>query len=228
MKENQLLIKKILGTLLLLFPSILVLSFIMHMHSDSNFFYFKLKASPYNSDELFESLIKTGGNGFVHAHALTYISVPLMILTILCLGYLLYSKRPLVSFVGVTLGIVGAIFMSGFLASWLSFSAISRVNPQDYIGAKAALAELTKMTGVLQVITRLSFLTFVGLIILCLGFLTTKLVPKWSPLLIILGCIIISLFWSLVNWMFLGSILILIGLYPISKLFKQEYELKTN
>jgi hypothetical protein len=178
MNRNQNIVRKILATSLLIFPSILLLAFAMHFHSINDFFEFKLKYPVYDSEKLFNSLIKTGGGSFIHAHSIAYLSIPFMILTILCLGYLLYPKKPIISFIGVAVGIFGSVFMAGVFASWISFSAVSRVDPQNYVGAKAALTELTRMTGVLKAITALSFLSLAGIIFLCFGFLTTKLLPK--------------------------------------------------
>jgi hypothetical protein len=145
-----------------------------------------------------------------------------MIFTIVCLGYLLYPKRPIISFAGVVTGIFGAVFMAGFLASWISFSAIGNVEPQNYTGAKSALVELTGNNGALYLITRLSLLSLAGIIILCIGLFTTRLLPKWSPLVLIAGCLLITIFWSLVNWMFIGSLLILVGMMPVSRLLKSK------
>jgi hypothetical protein len=207
---------------LLAFPSILLLSFLMHIHSMEDFFIFKLKKSAYDSSKLFDSLIKDGGANFVHSHAIAYLSVPFMMLTILYLGNLLFPKKPILAFFGVLIGIFGAIFMAGFFGAWLSFSAISRVEPQNYIGAKASLAELTRMSGVLKVITQLSLFSLIGIMVLCVGLIQAKLLPKWSTISILLGCIIILVFMGLPNWMFLGSIFIFIGLVPVSQLFKTK------
>ncbi len=226
MNSNPGILRKTLATSLLIFPAILVLAFIMHFHSVEDFFSFRLKKGPsYNAGALFDELVKTGGGGFIHAHALAYLSVPFMILTILCLGYLLYPKKPILSFVGVSVGIIGSVFMAGVFASWLSFTAVSRVEPQFYVGAKAALTELTRMTGVLKAITLLSFLSLIGIIILCIGFLKTKILPKWTPISILTGCIIISVFMDMDNWMLMGSIFILAGLIPVSRLFKVGKEI---
>lgn len=226
MNSNQSIIRKTLATSMLIFPSILLLAFIMHFRSIGDFLNFKWqKKAIYDSDGLFDELLKTGGGGFIHAHAVAYLSAPFMILTILCLGYLLYPEKPILSFVGVSVGIIGSVFMAGVFASWLSFTAITRVEPQNYIGAKAALTELVRMTGVLKAITSLSFLSLIGIIILCIGFLTTKLLPKWSPISILIGCTIISIFMDLDNWMLIGSIFILAGLIPVSRLFKTEKQI---
>jgi hypothetical protein len=224
MNKNQIIVRNTLAASLLIFPTILLVAFTMHFNSIEDFFTFKLKYPAYNSDGLFNLLVKTGGGSFIHAHAVAYFSVPFMILTILCLGYLLYPKKPMLSFIGVSVGIIGSVFMAGVFASWISFTAVSKVEPQYYVGAKAALTELTRMTGALKMITTLSFLSLIGIIILCIGFLRTTLLPKWSPLTIMMGCAIICIFMDLDNWMFIGSVLILIGLMPVSRILKNKAE----
>lgn len=194
----------------------------MHVHSPGEFIRFRLPPGMYRSDQFFEMLTTTGGGSFVHAHSLAYLSVPFMILTILCLGYLLYPQKPFVSLAGIFTGILGTVFMAGFFGAWLSFSAISRVEPQHYAGAMAAPDELTRFTGVLKVITYLACLTLFGIIVLCAGLLSTKLLPRWSPVCIITGCLLIGIFWSLVNWMLIGAVLIFAGLLPVSRLLKNQ------
>jgi hypothetical protein len=228
MNKIQQSINKTLGISLLIFPSMLLLSFVMHMHSFADFFEFRLKPQAYHPDELFYTLVYTGGANFIHSHAIAYLCVPFMLFTILCLGYLLYPHKPIHSIVGVVIGVFGTVFLAGFFAAWLSFSAVSKVEPPFYEGAKAALAALTSMAGVLKVITQLSFLSLLGIIILCLSLLTTKLLPKWSPLFIITGCLLIGIFWSLVNWMLIGSTAIFVGLLPISKLLQQKIVVKSH
>jgi hypothetical protein len=222
MNKGNVLIGKIVAASVFIFPGILLLSFFLHLNSMGDFFNFRLKPAAYNSDILFNGLVQTRGGSFLHSHVLAYLSVPFMIFTILCLGYLLYPKRPVISFAGVTIGVLGSVFMAGFLASWISFSAIGNVEPQNYTGAKAALVELTGDKGTLYIITRLSLFSLVGINILCTGLFTTKLLPKWSPLVLIAGCLLITIFWSLVNWMFIGSLLILVGMMPVSKLLQSK------
>ena len=218
-------IRTIIAIALLIFPSILLLSFALHIHTPGDFFTLRFQNPEYNSDAFFDALVNTGGGDFIHAHAIAYLSVPFMILTILTLGYLLYPERPILSMAGVTCGIFGAVFMAGFFAAWLSFSAIARVEQQFQAGARAALAELTRPVGILQIITQLSFLSLVGIAILCIGFLRTKQLPRWSPISILIGCAAIGFFMGLVNWMFLGSALILIGLVPVSRLLRSDKNL---
>jgi hypothetical protein len=225
MHLNQHIIRKTLAYALPAFPIVLILAFAMHIHSPGEFLNYRLKPEIYNPDQFFEVLTTTGGGNFVHTHSLAYLSVPFMILTVLCLGYLLYPEKPFLSLAGVVTGIAGAVFMAGFFGAWLSFSAISRVEVQYYAGAKAALAELTRFTGIFKMITRLACLTLFGMIVLCIGLFNTKLLPRWSPVSIIAGCLLICIFWSLISWMLTGAILIFTGLLPVSQLLKNKTNL---
>jgi hypothetical protein len=219
-------IRKILASALLIFPSVLVIAFVMHIHSANDLFNFKFERPTYDSNGLFESLVSDNGAGFIHSHAIAYLSVPFMVLTMFCLGKILYVRKPVLAFIGATVGVVGALFMAGFFGAWLSFSAVAQVEPEHYIGAKATLDQLTRSSGVLKVITQLSFLSLIGIIILSMGCLTIKLLPKWSPISIVIGCLIILIFMGLPNWMLVGSMLIFIGLIPFSKFYNIQSTLK--
>lgn len=192
----------------------------MHIHSMDYLLDFKLQRPPYDTDRLFGELIQTRGGNFLHAHVLAYCCIPFMIVTIFSLGYILYNKKPLWAVSGVATGIAGAVCMAGFFAIWISFSAIAQVAPQHYVGAKATLVELTRMAGVLKAITILSFLSLFGIVILSSGLLKTRLLPLWSPAFIISGCLLISIFWGLPNWMLIGSVFLLTGLVPVSQYIK--------
>lgn len=215
-------LKRVLATSLLIFPSVLIIAFIMHIHSANDLFNFKLEKPVYDASRLFDSLIRDGGASFIHSHAIAYLSVPFMVLTILYLGKILYARKPVFAFIGVAIGVLGSLFMAGFFGAWLSFSAVSQVEPENYTGAKAALNELTRMSGVLKIITQLSLLSLIGIIVLCVGFVSTKLLPKWSPIAIVVGCLIILVFMGLANWMLMGSVFIFIGLIPVSQLYNRK------
>lgn len=178
---------------------------------------FSITRPDYHSADLFNSLIQSGGGSFIHSHLLAYLSVPFLLLDILCLGYLLYPQRPVLAFIGVAMGIIGSVFMAGFLGSWLSFSAIGGVDPKDYAGAQAALDQLTAWNGFLTAITNLALLSLAGIILLGIGLLSTKRLPAWCLILIMAGSALIMLFWRLPTWMLLGSILLLIGMIRISR-----------
>lgn len=217
MDSSHLFIRKTTAVLLLIFPFTLLLGFALHFSSLEKFFKFRLVKPTYNAEHMFHMLTGSNPHLFIVAHAIVFVAIPLMLLVVLVLAYFLYTKSPIMAFVGAAIGIVGCIAMAGVLSAWLSFSAVGRVAPEHYEGAKAALIELTRMQGVLKTVTALSYLTFIGMIILAAGLLQSGLFRVWNMLSIILGSALFLAFMDLDNWMFIGTILILIGLIPVSK-----------
>ena len=217
MNDNRPFIRKTIAVMLLVFPVFLMLGFALHFSSIHKFFHFKFTRPPYDAGRMFEMLSGGHSHGFLVAHYIVYIGVPLMMLVILSLAWILYRQLPLVAFIGAAVGIVGCLATSGVMSCWLSFAAVGRVSPENYTGAKAALIELTRMAGALNLVTQASYLTFWGMIIMALGLIKTKMFPLWSMICVITGSVLFILFMDMDNWMFIGSILILIGLIPVSR-----------
>lgn len=217
MDSNRLFIRKTIAFLLLVFPFTLLLGFALHFSSLEKFFKFRLVKPVYNAEHMFYMLTTGNPHLFVVAHAIVFVAIPLMLLVVLVLAWFLYKKSPIMAFIGAVVGVIGCIATAGVLSSWLSFSAVGNVAPEHYEGAKAALIELTRIQGVLKTVTALSYLTFIGLIILAAGLLQSGTFKKWNMLSIMLGSALFLAFMDLDNWMFIGTILILIGLIPVSK-----------
>lgn len=217
-----LLVQKMAVLLLPVFPLILLLAFVMHMHTPSDMLEFRFRQPEYSATLLFESLHNNGAAAFVHAHAGAYLSVPFMMITLLVLVRRLFNKQPLWSTSVAVLGMIGVLALSGFFAVWLSFSALARVPTQYADGVRVSLAELTRMTGVLAFITRLSYLYFVALVLLAAALAKNKVMPVWASFFVTLGCILIPVFAGLVNWMLLGSLFIFIGLCGYSSILYQS------
>jgi hypothetical protein len=219
MDANRIFIRKTIAFLLLVFPFTLLAGFALHFRSLESFFRFRLVKPHYNAEHMFYMLTSGNPHLFVVAHAIVFLAIPLMMLVVLILAWFLYRKAPLMAFIGAVIGIIGCIAMAGVLSTWLSFSAVGRVAPEHYDGAKAALIELTRIKGTLGTVTVLSYLTFIGIIILAAGLLQFRTFRIWSMLSIIFGSALFLAFMDLDNWMFIGTILILIGLIPVSRKF---------
>jgi hypothetical protein len=217
MHSNRLFIRKTIAFLILVFPVILLLGFAMHFSSISKFFKFRVVKPPYNAEHMFYMLTSGNPHMFVVAHTIVYLAIPLMLLVVLTLGWFLYKQSPIMAFIGTGLGVIGCLAMSGVLSTWLSFSAVGRVAPEYYDGAKAALIELTKIKGTLLSVTALSYLSFIGLIILAAGLLQSRIFRMGNMLCILFGSALFLAFMDLDNWMFIGTVLILIGLIPVSR-----------
>jgi hypothetical protein len=133
-------------------------------------------------------------------HYFIYASMPVYIGLALCLMYASYKMAPWHSFVGAILVIIGAVYFIGVLGAFLSVSMGS-----------------VTMTNILKVSFVLCMLVFVGNIILGISLYKTKIIANWSFLVFILGNVIILLFPGIENWMALGSLLMIVGLFPLSK-----------
>lgn len=211
----MILVRRILAALLLLFPLLMMLGFLLHFHSFEQFFNFKLSYGTYNSGKLFDTLIEGRGHIFTVAHFIVFLTIPLFMLAILILSWFLFARQPLLAFAGASIGLIGCTFMAGTIAAWLSFTGIYGLDPVYYDGAKAGFVQLVQMKGMLKILTQGSYLCFIGMIILAAGLIKTF--RLWNMLSIIAGALLFMIFMDLDNWMFIGSILLLLGFIPVSK-----------
>jgi len=205
------------GISLLLLPLALMVAFGLHFNSLSEFFVFKLKYEPNSTNEFMATLIGPSANRlFIIPHGVGYLSLPLFIATALTLSQILFKKKPWFAIVGTSLTSIGTVYMGGVFGTWLSFSALANLAPDQIDGAIPALAALTEMRGVLLFTSILSVLSLLGLMVLAVGLYLSRIVPRWSAIMIFIGNLIIIVFMDLDNWMLVGALLILIGMIPIS------------
>jgi accessory gene regulator protein AgrB len=118
----------------------------------------------------------------------------------------LYKKAPWHSFIGVILSIIGAVYFVGVLGAFLSIP-MGSVN----------------ITNILKISFMLCILVFAGNIVQGFALLKTDMLAKWQSVLFIVGNILILIFPGTENWMALGSLLMLIALFPLSmRIIKQH------
>ncbi len=137
---------------------------------------------------------------YLFPHYFIYASMPIYIGLGLCIMYATYKQTPWHSFIGAVMSIVGAVYFVGVLGAYLSTP----------IGT-------TTITSILKISFGLCMMVFVGNIVLGISLYKSNLIAKWPPLLFILGNVLIIIFPSIENWMSLGSLLMIIGLYPLFK-----------
>lgn len=210
---------------LVLFPLALMLAFALHFDSVSEFFVFRLRYEPNTPSEFLATLADPNeASQYTAAHGVGYLSLPLFIATGLCLSYILFKAKPWIALAGASLVCTGAIYMGGLFGTWLSFAAIGNVTPNQIQGAIPVLASLTEMQGPLMLTTILSALSLVGMLVLAVGLFLGRVVPRWSAAMIFIGNLMILVFTDLDNWMFIGALVMLIGMAPISwMLLKQGF-----
>ena len=203
---------------LVVFPVLFALVFVLHVEHPAELLELRLQHDPYLAAEIMEGLADRAGSQrfYVLPHMLGYLSMPFLIGAAVCLGYILFAAKPWFAIVGAALSCAGAVFMGGMLAMWLSFDALGNVGPADFAGAVPALEALIRMQGPLLWSTILAGLSLLGLIILAIGLLQSRIVPRWTALLILLGSLMMSAFIDVDNLMLLGALLVLAGMTPIA------------
>lgn len=203
---------------LLLFPLMLIVAFAMHYTSVGEFFEINLSYVQVPVDRTIAMFMgDNAGRMYVWPHLFGYFSVPMMIAASLTLGYVLFERAPWFALIGSALTVIGAIFLGGVFAAWLSFAALGNL-PADQTGAAvAALTVLTEMKGPLAMTTYLSVFTFLGFMVLAVGLFRARIVPRWSPVSLFLGNVMIMAFMDIDNLMLAGAVLMLAGLAPLSR-----------
>ncbi len=203
---------------LVLFPVLFALVFLLHVERPAELLELRLQHDPYLATEIMEGLADRARSQrfYVLPHMLGYLSMPFLIGAAVCLGYILFAAKPWFAIIGATLSCTGAVFMGGMLAMWLSFDALGNVGPAAAGGAVPALEALIRMQGPLLWTTILAGLSLLGLSILAIGLFQSRIVPRWSALLILLGSLMMSVFIDVDNLMLLGALLVLAGMTPIA------------
>jgi len=211
---------------LVIFPLMFMLVFALHVESPAELFELKWQHDPYVAADIMAGLsdIPRAQRYYVLPHMVGYLSMPFLIAAALSLGCILFRMRPWWAIVGATMTCVGAVFMAGMLAMWLAFAAIGNVPGEHVPGATAALEALIEMQGPLLYSTILTGFSLLGMMVLAVGLFLSGVVPKWTAVLIFIGCLMMTLFIDLDNLMLTGAFLTLCGMAPIAwMLFKDEF-----
>jgi hypothetical protein len=210
---------------LLALPIMLATAFALHYTALSDFFAFTFTKPPYSAETLRQTLLSEDGGfrRFTLPHLVGYLALPLFISSSLTIAASISKRVPWHAFFGVAFTCFGVVFMGGVFGAWLSFAAVGNIQEQAAVNLLAVLQALTTMQGALMLSSALSAFTFLGMIILGVGLYQSRITPRWSAALFVLGNALILLFIDLDNWMFTGATLMVIGILPLSiKLFHQE------
>lgn len=163
---------------------------------------------------------------FLLPHYIIYVTIPLFIIVSLFLAYTLFRKAPWHALIGAIITSIGAVYFIGVLGAWLSFPAITNTPVDQLPNLLPVLTALSTPGGALLFSTALSIFVFLGMIILGFGFYKSRIIPRWSAVLVIVGNILILAFAGIENLMAIGMLLTLVGLLPLSlgKLHRTQLE----
>lgn len=206
------------GWALVTLPVLLILVFVLHFHGLANFFVFRTHYEPRPPQEVVRALIAAGNRwSMLHdPHMIAYLSLPLFSLCAFGLYALGRQVRPAAAAIGVSITMIGIIYLGGLFGMWTAFyRGLGDVDPRFTQGAIATFAAQSAPHGAFLLTTTLSKLALIGMAIQILILLRTRIVANWSVIVAASGCALICAFWDLDNWMLIGAVLMLIGFVPM-------------
>ncbi len=207
------------GLSLVLFPVMFMMVFALHVEDPAEIVEFKLRHEPYVAAEIMEELRDPVASQryYVLPHLLGYLAMPVLVAAALSLGYVVFGTRPWLAIIGATMTCIGAVFMAGMLAMWLSFAAIGHVPDGQVAAATSALEALIEMQGPLLLSTILTGLSLLGLMVLAVGLFVGGAAPRWAAAMIFAGSLTMTLFVDVDNLMFVGAFMTFVGMVPIAR-----------
>ncbi|MCP3926505.1 MAG: hypothetical protein GY714_28430 [Desulfobacterales bacterium] len=121
-----------------IFPAVLIVSFVIHHmgeYSMVDLIRLKWIYIPLSPERFMELFSSNSNMDFIIPHLIIYLAIPFGIPAIAYLGYLLFEKKPWFSITGISLSLIGIVFMGGVFGSWLSFTAIGNISADQIPGA---------------------------------------------------------------------------------------------
>lgn len=161
--------------------------------------------------------------GWQTGHALVYVvALPLMLLYYVQLARLVSKTRPWLATVGIAATWYGILFMIGNFGSVMAEGAIGNLLPREI--AIPAIQLFVDNARLMAITFYGQLAGLIGPMIILIGLaLSPKVAPRWSSLLALMGNLIVVVFIDIDAFMFVGVLLVLIGLLPVAlKLLKGQ------
>lgn len=206
---------------MMIFPVMFLIVFMMHFRNTSDFFHFRLHYVPRDPTEVVTALVRAQNHWPMvrDPHILGFLALPFLLLS----GYGLYrvsrSRRPRLSAVAMFVTAAGTIYMGGVFGMWTAFyRGLGEVDPRYLDGAIATFRGMTEPQGAFLMTTMLAKLAIIGLAAQSLVLWGLPKVKRSAVVMIVLGCTLFVVFWDLDNWMLIGMMLMaggFVGLMPV-------------
>jgi hypothetical protein len=205
---------------LVAFPLFWMLMLALHFRSLADFFVFHQRYVPAPAADRVTTLIEARNLWpMIHdPHLIGYLTLPLLVLGAFGLYAVGRRARPGIAALGVSLTVTGSIYLGGVFGL---FTALTRglgdVDSRYMAGAIATYAAVTADHGAYGLTRALAELTMLGLALQALALWRVPRVPRWAPVLMILGCGLFLAFWDVDNLMFVGSLCLIAGFVTIAR-----------
>ena len=201
-------------------PSLLIAVFVLHFRGAADFLHFQATYTPRPPAEVVAGLIASRNHApLLHdPHVIAYLALPLFLLCASGLYALGRRVRPLASLAAVAVSVTGVIYLGGLFGMWAAFyRGLGDVDPRYLEGATATFSAMSADKGAFLLTTSLAKLAFIGLALQALALSGMRPLPRWSPILVAVGCALFLCFWDLDNWMLIGAALMLAGFAPMAR-----------
>jgi hypothetical protein len=153
--------------------------------------------------------------GWQVGHIIVYLSIPLAIIMWLQLAVMLRSHRPKMAVAGGLLSLAGLVFMGGQFGMTLAQGELGLSLAREQ--ALPAIQLVADRPGLMQLTLWGQLGAVLGPLILCAAMAQTpQIAPRWRGVLAIIGNLTIALALDIDAIMFVGELLILIGLWPVA------------
>jgi hypothetical protein len=201
-------------------PLCWMLMFTLHFSSLAGFFAFHDRYVPVPAAAKVTRLIEARNLWpMIHdPHLIGYLTLPLLVLGAFGLYAIGRRARPGLAVLGVSLTATGSIYLGGVFGL---FTAVTRglgdVDSRYTQGAIATYAAVTADRGAYGLTRSLAELALLGLAVQALALWRAPGVPRWAPVLLILGSALFLAFWDVDNLMFVGSLCQLAGFVAIAR-----------
>jgi hypothetical protein len=206
---------------MMVFPLLFSIVFLMHFHNASDFFHFRLHYVSRDPAQVVTALVRAQNHWpMVHdPHILGYLALPFLLLSAYGLYRVSRGARPRLSAVAMFVTAAGTIYMGGVFGMWTAFyRGLGEVDPRYLDGAIATFRGMTEPQGAFLLTTTLAKLAMIGLAAQSLILWGLPKVRRSALVLIALGCTLVVVFWDLDNWMLIGMMLVVggfVGLMPV-------------
>ena len=201
-------------------PLCWMLMFTLHFPSLADFFVFHDRYVPVPAAAKVTRLIEAQNRWpMIHdPHLIGYLTLPLFVLGAFGLYAIGRRARPAIAALGLSLTVTGSIYLGGVFGL---FTAVTRglgdVDARYTQGAIATYAAVTADRGAYGLTRSLAELALLGLAVQALALWRAPGVPRWAPVLLMLGSALFLAFWDVDNLMFVGSLCQLAGFVAIAR-----------
>ena len=210
---------------LLALPLLWLLMFALHFHSIIDFFMFNAHYVPVPASDKVTHLIEARNRWpIIHdQHLIGYLSLPLLVLGAFGLYAVGRRVRPGLAALGLSLTVSGSIFLGGVFGLFIALTrGLGDVDRRYTEGAIATYAAVTADHGAYGLSRRLAMLALLGIAVQALALWRAPGVPRWTPVVVAMGCTLFLSFWDVDNMMFAGTLCLIAGFVPVARVLARE------